>query len=46
VADRLIANASADADDLGEHLKVTAEASGAFTVVNHRNKFSKTYPVK
>ena len=42
-ADTLIANVD---DDLGEYLKVTAESSGAFTVVNHRNKFSKTYPAK
>ncbi len=34
------------AEDLGEYLKVSAESTGAFTVVNHRNKFSKTYPVK
>jgi competence protein ComEC len=43
VADSFIANVD---DDLGEYLKVTAEASGAFTVVNHRNKYSKTYPAK
>jgi len=42
-ADTLIANVD---DDLGEYLKVTAESSGAFTVVNHRNKYSKTYPAK
>jgi competence protein ComEC len=42
-ADTFIANVD---DDLGEYLKVTAESSGAFTVVNHRNKFSKTYPAK
>jgi competence protein ComEC len=42
-ADTLIANVD---DDLGEYLKVTAEPTGTFTVVNHRNKYSKTYPVK
>jgi competence protein ComEC len=42
-ADSFIANVD---DDLGEYLKVTAEPSGAFTVINHRNKFSKTYPAK
>jgi competence protein ComEC len=42
-ADTLIANVD---EDLGEYLKVTAESSGAFTVVNHRNKYSKTYPAK
>jgi hypothetical protein len=43
VADVFIAN---PAVDLGEYLKVTAEPSGAFTVVNHRNKYTKTYPAK
>ena len=43
MADSFIANPS---EDLGEYLKVTAEATGAFTVVNHRNKYSKTYPAK
>ncbi len=43
VADSYIANVD---DDLGEYLKVTAEASGAFTVINHRNKYSKAYPAK
>jgi len=44
--DSFIANSLADAGDLGEYLKVTAEASGAFSVINHRNKYSKTYPAK
>jgi hypothetical protein len=43
VADSFIANVD---NDLGEYLKVTAELSGAFTVVNHRNKYTKTYPAK
>ncbi len=34
------------ADDLGEYIKVTAEPTGAFTVVNHRNKFTRAYPAK
>ena len=34
------------AEDLGEYLKVTAESTGAFTVVNHRNKFTRTYAAK
>jgi len=42
-ADTFIANAD---DDLGEYLKVTAEPTGAFTVTNHRNKFTRTYGVK
>lgn len=41
--DVFIANS---AEDLGEYLKVSAEPTGAFTVVNHRNKFSKTYAAK
>jgi len=43
VAESFIANVD---NDPGEYLKVTAEASGAFTVTNHRNGFSKTYPTK
>jgi beta-lactamase superfamily II metal-dependent hydrolase len=43
VADSFIANVD---NDLGEYLKVTAESSGTFTVVNHRNKYSRTYPAK
>lgn len=42
-ADSFIANVD---DDPGEYLKVTAESSGAFTVLNHRNRFSKTYPAR
>jgi competence protein ComEC len=42
-ADSFIANVD---KDLGEYLKVTAEASGAFTVVNHRNKYSRTYAAR
>ena len=34
------------AEDLGEYLKVTAEPTGAFTVLNHRNKFTRTYAAK
>jgi beta-lactamase superfamily II metal-dependent hydrolase len=30
----------------GKHLKVSAEPSGAFTVVNTRNKYQKAYPAK
>jgi competence protein ComEC len=42
-SDPFIANAS---DDLGEYLKVSAEPTGAFTVVNHRNRFTRTYAAK
>lgn len=41
--DAFIAN---PADDLAQYLKVTAEPTGAFTVVNHRNKFTRTYGAK
>jgi competence protein ComEC len=34
------------AEDLGEYIKVSAEPTGAFTVTNHRNKFTKTYAAK
>lgn len=34
------------AEELGEYLKVSAEPTGAFTVVNHRNKFMKTYAAR
>lgn len=34
------------ADDLAEYIKVTAEPTGAFTVVNHRNKFTRTYAAR
>ena len=43
VADSFIANVD---NDLGDYLKVTAEPSGAFTVMNRRNKYTKTYPAK
>lgn len=39
VPDPFIANP----DEKGEYLKVTAESDGSFTVLNHRNKFEKTY---
>lgn len=42
-ADTYIANVDGD---LGEYLKVTAEPTGAFTVTNHRNKFTRTYAAK
>ncbi len=45
VAESFIANVS-EAEDHGEYLKVTAEASGAFTVINLRNHYSKTYAAK
>jgi len=41
VPDTFIANV--DANDQGRHLKVSALADGSFTVMNPRNKFSKTY---
>jgi len=34
------------AEDLAEYIKVSAEPTGAFTVVNHRNKFTRTYAAK
>ena len=42
-ADTYIANVDGDP---GEYLKVTAEPTGAFTVTNHRNKFSRSYTMK
>jgi beta-lactamase superfamily II metal-dependent hydrolase len=42
--DTFIANL--DANDDGLPLKVTALADGSFTVVNPRNKFTRTYAVK
>ena len=39
--DTFIANV--DADDDGYYLKLTADADGAFTVYNARNKYEKTY---
>src|SRR5665213_148766 len=44
VPDTFIANV--DANDQGKHLKVVALADGSFTVINPRNKFSKTYTAK
>lgn len=41
VPDTFIANV--DANDQGNHLKVSALADGSFTVTNPRNKFNKTY---
>ncbi len=38
--------ANVDEPCQGQYLKVTAEANGAFTVYNPRNKYSKTYPAK
>jgi hypothetical protein len=35
-----------DAAGSAKYLKVRAESTGAFTVLNHRNKFSKTCPAK
>jgi competence protein ComEC len=34
------------AEDLAEYIKVSAEPTGAFTVINHRNKFTRTYAAK
>jgi competence protein ComEC len=42
--DTLIANVDERCE--GKYLKVSAEASGAFTVTNSRNKYSKTYPAR
>jgi len=44
VPDTFIVNV--DANDQGQHLKVSALADGSFTVTNPRNKFSKAYPAK
>jgi competence protein ComEC len=44
VPDTFIVNVNAN--DQGQHLKVSALADGSFTVTNPRNKFSKTYAVK
>jgi competence protein ComEC len=40
--DPMVANVEEHCE--GKYLKVTAEANGAFTVYNSRNKYSKTYP--
>ncbi|HEV8413785.1 MAG TPA: MBL fold metallo-hydrolase [Bryobacteraceae bacterium] len=42
--DTFIANV--DVNDQGRHLKVSALADGSFTVINPRNKFTKTYAAK
>ena len=42
--DSLIANL--EEHDTGQYLKVSAAADGAFTVLNQRNKFSKSYSAK
>ncbi|HWZ33376.1 MAG TPA: MBL fold metallo-hydrolase [Bryobacteraceae bacterium] len=44
VSDTMIANLEEHCE--GKFLKVSAEASGAFTVYNSRNKFSKTYAAR
>jgi competence protein ComEC len=44
VPDTMIANVEEHCE--GKDLKVSAEANGAFTVVNPRNKYSKTYAAK
>ena len=44
VADPFIANLEERCT--GNPLKVTAEATGAFTIYNPRNKFSKNYPAR
>jgi len=41
VPDSFIANV--EAQDAGQYIKLTADNSGAFTVVNQRNKFEKAY---
>lgn len=43
-ADTYLANVEENCE--GKYLKVTAEATGAFTVVNSRNKYSKTYAAR
>jgi competence protein ComEC len=44
VPDPMIANVEEHCE--GKYLKVTAEASGVFTVYNPRNKYTKTYPAR
>jgi competence protein ComEC len=44
VADSFIANLSEACD--GQHIKVSAMNDGSFTVLNSRNKYSKTYAAK
>ncbi len=44
VSDTMIANTEEHCE--GKFLKVSAEANGAFTVYNSRNKYSKTYSAK
>ena len=43
-ADTYLANVEESCE--GKYLKVTAESTGAFTVVNSRNKYSKSYPAR
>ena len=42
--DTFIANVEEHCE--GKYLKVTAESTGEFTVLNPRNKYSKTYPAR
>lgn len=42
--DTLIANVDEPCE--GKYLRLTAEPDGAFTIVNSRNKYTKTYPVR
>jgi len=42
--DPMIANVEEHCE--GKYLKVTADATGAFTIYNPRNKYSKTYPAR
>jgi competence protein ComEC len=44
VPDTFIANVEEHCE--GTYLKVTAEATGEFTVLNPRNKYSKSYPAR
>ncbi|MBV8844620.1 MAG: MBL fold metallo-hydrolase [Bryobacterales bacterium] len=44
VADSLIANV--EENDSGQYIKVSASADGSFTVLNTRNKHTKTYVVR
>jgi competence protein ComEC len=44
VADPMIANVEEHCE--GKYLKVSAEASGAFTVYNPRNKYTRSYPAR
>lgn len=44
VADTYIANVEENCE--GKYIKVSAESTGAFTVTNARNKYSKSYPAR